>query len=85
MGHYSQITPKQNQAKINIIKKVKKSGDFVLKSPDLWLRRQDLNLRPPGYEVLTVKSRPQAVPDFIYFGPFKELLDNNFYTESNIL
>ena len=41
----------------------KKSGNLTI-SGQIWLRRQDLNLRPPGYEL---RSRPKfhAIPCFL--------------------
>ena len=43
----------------------KKSGNLAI-SGQIWLRRQDLNLRPPGYEL---RSRPKfyAIPCFWRF------------------
>ena len=34
-----------------LAKKIKENTRFLSKSGVLWLRRQDSNLRPPGYEL----------------------------------
>ena len=51
-----------------LAKKIKENTRFLSKSGVLWLRRQDSNLRPPGYELA---MRVQSVGEQGFHGTFR--------------